>query len=540
MATDNPQYDYIIIGSGFGGSVSAMRLAEKGYSVLVLEKGKRWKTTDFPKTDWNLPKYIWVPLLKWFGFQKLTFFKEVFVISGVGVGGGSLVYANTLMLPKENFYTNKIWGDIKDWKTVLAPFYKRAQFMLGSAKYTKDNAEDIVLKEVAEEMGHGDSFKSVDGVGVYFGDTNKEVDPYFKGLGPLRKGCTECAACMTGCRHGAKNTLDKNYLYLAENIFGAKVLPETLVTKIEYVGDEYLIHTERSTSFFSKDKKVFRSKGLVCSGGVLGTVDLLLKQKYKTKTLANLSDKLGDNILTNSEMLSGVGGADRKLNNGVAISRIFAPDENTNIEVCKFPNGSGSMMHLGTLAVGDGSPAVRSAKLIGQLIKHPLTFLKLFLTKAPAENGIIFLIMQTLENSMQLKWKSGLFGKRMTMVNESNQPVPTYIPVGQEALYRYAKKVNGVPMNALTEVTMGLASTAHILGGCPMGKTKEEGVVDEYFRVHGYKNFLVLDGSIMPCNLGVNPSLTITALSEYVMAHIPVKENTQVKTLEERLESAVV
>ena len=531
----NEQYDYIVIGSGFGGSVSAMRLAEKGYSVLVIEKGKRWKLDDFPKTDWDLPKYLWMPFLKWFGFQKLTFFKEVFVISGVGVGGGSLVYANTLMKPKENFYTNKIWGGIKDWKTVLAPYYKQAQFMLGSEKYLKDNAEDLVLREVAEDMGYGNSFTSVDGIGVYLGDTNKEVDPYFKGLGPLRKGCTECAACMVGCRHGAKNTLDKNYLWLAENEFGAKVLPETLVTKIENINDEYLIHTESSTSFFSKNKKVYRSKGLVVSGGVLGTMDLLLKQKYVTKTLPSLSDKLGENILTNSEMLSGVGGADRKLNNGVAISRIFSPDENTNIEVCKFPNGSGSMMHLGTLAVGNGSPAVRTAKLVGQIITKPFSFFKLFFTKAPADRGIIFLIMQTLENSMRLKLKRGIFGTTMTMANDSNQKVPTFIPVGQEALYRYAKKVNGIPMNALTEVTLGLASTAHILGGCPMGLTKEEGVVDEYFRVHGYKNFMVLDGSIMPCNLGVNPSLTITALSEYAMANVPVKEGTQVKTLEKRL-----
>ena len=531
----NEQYDYIVIGSGFGGSVSAMRLAEKGYSVLVIEKGKRWKLDDFPKTDWDLPKYLWMPFLKWFGFQKLTFFKEVFVISGVGVGGGSLVYANTLMKPKENFYTNKIWGGIKDWKTVLAPYYKQAQFMLGSEKYLKDNAEDLVLREVAEDMGYGNSFTSVDGIGVYLGDTNKEVDPYFKGLGPLRKGCTECAACMVGCRHGAKNTLDKNYLWLAENEFGAKVLPETLVTKIENINDEYLIHTESSTSFFSKNKKVYRSKGLVVSGGVLGTMDLLLKQKYVTKTLPNLSDKLGENILTNSEMLSGVGGADRKLNNGVAISRIFSPDENTNIEVCKFPNGSGSMMHLGTLAVGNGSPAVRTAKLVGQIITKPFSFFKLFFTKAPADRGIIFLIMQTLENSMRLKLKRGIFGTTMTMANDSNQKVPTFIPVGQEALYRYAKKVNGIPMNALTEVTLGLASTAHILGGCPMGLTKEEGVVNEYFHVHGYKNFMVLDGSIMPCNLGVNPSLTITALSEYAMANVPVKEGTQVKTLERRL-----
>ncbi len=532
----NDKYDYIVIGSGFGGSVSAMRLAEKGYSVLVLEKGKRWAKEDFPKSDWNLPKYLWMPMIKWFGIQKLTFFKEVFVISGVGVGGGSLVYANTHMMPKENFYTNKIWGDIKDWKNVLAPYFKRAQFMLGSEKYLKDNAEDLILKEVAEDMGYGNSFTSVDGVGVYLGDTEKEVDPYFKGHGPLRKGCTECAACMVGCRHGAKNTLDKNYLWFAENMFGAKVKPETLVTKIEFVDNEYLIHTERSTSIFSKGKKVFRSKGLVVAGGVLGTVDLLLKQKHLHKTLPKLSDKLGDNILTNSEMLSGVGGADRKLNHGLAISRIFSPDENTNIEVCKFPNGSGSMMHLGTLAVGNGTPAVRTVKLIGQLLSKPISFLKLFFNFAPAEKGIIFLIMQTLENSMQIKLKRGLFGSSMTMVNESKQPVPTFIPAGQEALFRYAKKVNGIPMNALTEVTLGLASTAHILGGCPMGKTGKDGVVDEFFRVHGYDNMLILDGSIMPCNLGVNPSLTITTFAEYAMDNIPTKEGSSVKTLQKRME----
>ncbi|MBL7777575.1 MAG: GMC family oxidoreductase [Chitinophagales bacterium] len=532
------KYDYIVIGSGFGGSVSAMRLAEKGYSVLVLEKGKRWKEKDFPHTDWNLPKYLWMPLLKWFGFQKLTFFKEVFVISGVGVGGGSLVYANTHMLPKENFYTNKLWSHFKDWKTVLAPYFKRAQFMLGSTQYTKDNAEDIVLREVAEEMGHGHSFKSVDGVGVYLGDTQKETDPYFKGLGPLRKGCTECAACMTGCRHGAKNTLDKNYLWFAENMFGAKVEAETLVTKIEYSEGEYWVHTQSSTSLLKTNERVFKSSGLVVAGGVLGTMDLLLKQKYIHKTLPNLSDKLGDNILTNSEMLSGVGGADRKLNNGLSISRVFSPDENTNIEVCKFANGSGAMMHLGTLAVGNGTPAVRTAKLVGQILSKPITFFKLFFTKAPADKGIIFLIMQTLENSMQLKLKRGLFGSRMTMVNESKQPVPTFIPIGQEALYRFAKKVNGIPMNALTEVTMGLASTAHILGGCPMGKTKDDGVVDDYFRAHGYPNMYILDGSIMPCNLGVNPSLTITTFAEYAMDNIPKKSGVEIKSLVQRMADA--
>ncbi len=528
-------FDYIVIGSGFGGSVSAMRLAEKGYSVLVIEKGRRWQPKEFPKTDWNLPKYLWMPFLKWFGIQKLTFFNEVFVISGVGVGGGSLVYANTHMMPRESFYSNKLWSHFKDWKTVLTPYFERAKFMLGTTQYKKDNPEDIVLKEVAAEMGKADSFKSVDGVGVYLGDSAKETDPYFNGLGPLRRGCTECAACMVGCRVGAKNTLDKNYLWFAENMFGAQVLAETLVEKIEHVNGEYRIHTKSSTSWFSKNKKVYRSKGLIVSGGVLGTVDLLLKQKYIHKTLPDLSDKLGENILTNSEMLSGVGGADRKLNHGLAISRIFSPDENTQIEICKFPDGSGAMMHLGTLAVGPGSPPVRTAKLLGALLTHPITFLKLFFTKAPSDKGVIFLIMQTLENSMRIRLRRGLFGSSMSMVNDSKQGVPTYIPVGQDALYRYAKKVNGVPMNALTEITLGLASTAHILGGCPMGKTKQDGVVDDFFRVHGYPDMYILDGSIMPCNLGVNPSLTITTFAEYAMDHIPANGGNKVKSLDERM-----
>jgi cholesterol oxidase len=254
-------FDYIIIGSGFGGSVSAMRLSEKGYSVLVIEKGKRWKATDFPKTNWSLHKYLWMPFFKFFGFQKLTFFREVFVLSGVGVGGGSLVYANTHMMPKESFYMNGIWKNLKDWKTVLAPYFETAKFMLGTTTFDKDYEEDRVLKEVADEMGYGKSFKPVDGVGVYLGDRNKPVDPYFKGLGPKRKGCIECAGCMVGCRHEAKNTLDKNYLWFAENMFGAKVLPETLVTKIEYINKEYLVHTGSSTSWFSKKKQIYKRIG---------------------------------------------------------------------------------------------------------------------------------------------------------------------------------------------------------------------------------------------------------------------------------------
>ena len=529
------KFDYIVIGSGFGGSVSAMRLAEKGYSVLVIEKGKRWQANDFPKTNWNVSKYLWLPLLKCFGFQKLTFFKEVFIISGVGVGGGSLVYANTHMMPKESFYTNPIWSHHKDWKSALTPFYEKAKFMLGSEKFTKEYEEDKILKSVADDMGQGASYDRVDYVGVYLGDTKKEKDPYFKGLGPLRRGCIECAGCMVGCRHNAKNTLDKNYLWFAENMFGAKVQAETLVTKIEYVNNEYHIHTEQSTAWFGKKKQTFMAKGLVVSGGVLGTMNLLLRQKHVYKTLPDLSDQLGENILTNSEMLSGVVSADRKLNHGVAISSIFNPDEHTHIELCKFPDGSGAMVRLAAMAAGNGTPIVRTLKMFGNMITQPWNFLRSLFNFKLAETSIIFLIMQSLPNAMQMKLRKGIFGPRLIMSNDSGQKVPSFIPIGQDALYRYAKKVNGVPHNAIGEIMFGLASTAHILGGCPMGKTKYEGVVDENFKVHGYPNFYILDGSIMPCNLGVNPSLTITALSEYAMDKINIKEGTSALSLDQRL-----
>ncbi len=533
----NQKFDYIVIGSGFGGSVSAMRLAEKGYTVLVIEKGKRWKAEDFPKTNWNVKKYLWLPLLKCFGFQKLTFFKEVFIISGVGVGGGSLVYANTHMMPGESFYLNPIWSHFKDWKATLAPFYEKAKFMLGSEKYQKEYEEDKILKSVAEDMGQGASYDRVDYVGVYLGDSKKETDPYFKGLGPLRKGCIECAGCMVGCRHNAKNTLDKNYLWFAEQLFGATVLAETLVTKIERINNEYHIHTERSTTWFGKRKQTFVASGIVVSGGVLGTMDLLLKQKYSYKTLPALSDKLGDNILTNSEMLSGVVSADRKLNHGIAISTIFNPDEHTHIELCKFPDGSGAMTRLAVMAAGNGTPIVRTLKMFGNIITQPWSFIRSVFNFKLAETSIIFLIMQSLPNAMKMKLNKGILGPRLVMWNDSGKKVPSFIPIGQEALYRYAKKVNGVPHNAFSEVMFGLASTAHILGGCPMGKTKEEGVVDENFKVHGYPNFYILDGSIMPCNLGVNPSLTITALSEYTMDKIAKKVTATVETLDQRLQS---
>jgi len=532
---DQEVYDYIVIGSGFGGSVSAMRLAEKGYSVLVVEQGKRWAPADFPKTNWRLSRYLWLPRLRWFGIQALTFFREVFVISGAGVGGGSLVYANTHMMPKEPFYTNRIWAHFKDWKRTLAPYYERATFMLGTARFEKDYEEDRVLREVADDMGCGGSFRPVDGVGVYLGDPDAAVDPYFKGLGPVRLGCTECAGCMVGCRYDAKNTLDKNYLWFAERTFGARVLAETRVTRVERDGGAYAVHTESSTAWFAKRHRTFRSKGVVVSAGVLGTVRLLLRQKHVYQTLPGLSDTLGRHVMTNSEMLSGVIGADRRLNHGIAISRSFSPDEHTTIEIVKFPDRSGLMVRLGIMAAGDGPPIVRIAKSLGGVARHPLRFLRAAGRPNAPRTSVVFLIMQSLENSMRFALRRGLFGRTLTMRNDGGQKVPTYIAVGQDALWRYAAKVNGVAVNALTEVAFNLASTAHILGGCPMGRTAADGVVDDRFRVHGYENMYVLDGSIVPCNLGVNPSLTITALAEYAMDQIPPKPGTAVRTLDARL-----
>ena len=511
-------HDYIIIGSGFGGSVSAMRLAEKGYDVLVLEKGKRYESKDFARSNWQLGKYLWAPALKLFGIQQLSFFKEVFVIHGVGVGGGSLVYANTHLQPGDEFYQNPRWSHFRDWKSALVPFYEKARFMLGSAPARNDYADDRLLREVARDMGREHSFQRVD-VGVYYGDPDKPVDPYFGGEGPLRNGCIECAGCMVGCRHNAKNTLDKNYLFFAQK-HGAQVEAETLVERIEYDEKEqiYTVHTRRSTSW-RPQRRSFKSRGLVVSAGVLGTLKLLLAQKHEHQTLPHLSDALGDNLRTNSESLCGVVNAREKLNNGGAISSVFQADEHTNIELCKFPDKSGAMLRLGSMSAGEGPPLLRTAKLIGNIFRRPGQFLRMLFSRDLAKNGVVLLVMQTLDNSMRMIWKNG----RMRMDNQAEgyQKVPAYIASGQEVMHRFAEKSGGTASNALTEIVFNMASTAHIMGGCPMGRNDAEGVVDDRFRVFNYPNMYILDGSIIPCNPGVNPSLTITALSEYAMAQVP-------------------
>jgi cholesterol oxidase len=492
-----------------------MRLAEKGYKVLVLEKGKKYETKDFPTSNWHLKKYLWLPALRWFGFLKLTLFKRLFVISGVGVGGGSLVYANTLMEPTPPFYVH-IPLKHKDWKAVLQPYFDTAKKMLGATKAKNSYPDDQLLMDVARDMGKAESYRGVD-VGVYYSDDPAPQDPYFNGEGPLRSPCIECAGCMVGCRYNAKNTLDKNYLWFAQKS-GAVIQAEMEVIKIQFDSNasEYVL--ECKSSIHKSSAIFYKTKGLVISGGVLGTLNLLLKQKFLFKTLPLLSDRLGQGILSNSESISGVIGADKKLNYGVAISSLIQADENTQIELCKFPDGSGSLFRLAFLAAGDGKPFTRIAKVVWNAVSHPVRLFRWVWQGHDAKHGVVVLVMQNLKNALSMKWT----GRKMTLsTGIHDEPIPVFIPSGYDVMNRLAKKTNGVSVHAMTETFLNMATTAHILGGCTMGVDSSTGVVNEFFAVHQYPNMYILDGSIIPANIGVNPSLTITALSEYAMDQIP-------------------
>jgi len=515
-------YDYIVIGSGFGGSVASLRLVEKGYKVLLLEQGRRIKSEDFPKSNWNIPKYLWIPALRCFGFQKLSFYTTASILSGAGVGGGSLVYANTLYTPPDDFFTNESWRSFGDWKKTLEPFYDRASFMLGRTKYSKLNAEDRFLEQVSEQMNSHDTFESVN-VGVNLDGREEEHDPYFNGLGPMRKGCVECAGCMVGCRENAKNTLDKNYLWFAEKM-GLEILSETRAEKISRQDGIYHVQTSRVTSFPGRHKRTFTSKGIIVAAGALGTLELLLKQKYKYSSLPLLSDTLGHKLRTNAETLCAVSGVNEKLNNGLAITSVFSPDPYTHVEIVKYPDRSNAMKWFFGLAVeGAGSSPARAWKLLVKTITHPLSFLKVAFNFKWSTHTVIFLVMQTTDNAMKMIWKKGFLGGRMKIDNRGNKRVPAYIPIGHEVMENYARKVSGIPQNILLEVFFDRPTTAHILGGCPMSETAETGVVDKDLKVHGYPDFYITDGSVIQGNIGVNPSLTITAMAEYCMNNIKAK-----------------
>jgi cholesterol oxidase len=517
-------YDYVIIGSGFGGSVSALRLSEKGYKVLVIEKGKWYREKDFPKNNWELKKWLWLPTLKFFGILKLTFFRHVAVLSGVGVGGGSLVYANTLPRPKDEFYTSGNWAGLADWKNELSTYYPIAEKMLGATKNPKYFDADLTLQKVAKKLGKENEFNAPN-VSVYFGDPKKEtIDPFFNGEGPARKGCQFCGQCMTGCPHNAKNTLDKNYLYLAQKK-GVKIKAEKKVTTIKTIDsddgrDGYEIQFENSTKYFRKEKKTLHSKGVIFSGGVLGSVRLLLDMKDK-KYLSGLSNEVGNHIRTNNENLSLITSKNKDidLTKGVAIGSIFPPNSDGHVEAVRYGTGS-SFWKIPIIPMVFGKNIfIRIFKLLKELIFHPINWIGMYFTRNYAEKTIIILFMQHLDST--IKFKRGWFNL-MTKVSSGPKPTP-FIPMAKTIADHVAKEIDGNAFMMGSDILTGAPSTAHILGGAVIGKNRSTGVIDINQKVFGYKNMYVCDGSAMSANPGVNPSLTITAMTERVMSNIPFK-----------------
>lgn len=524
QAQTNYDYDYIIIGSGFGGSVSALRLAEKGYKVLVIEKGKWFKSTDFPKTNWNLRKWLWVPFIGFFGIMRIGIFKHISILSGTGVGGGSLVYANTLAIPKPDFYKSGSWYKLNDWESELKPFYQKALTYLGASRNPKLFDADLGLKALAKEIGREDKFEHPN-VAVFFGEPDISVkDPYFEGKGPERAGCNFCGGCMTGCRHNAKNTLDKNYLFLAQNL-GVEILAENKVTNVLPLDADgssgYSVHCKSSTNRF-KSKKTFKTKAVIFSAGVLGTIKLLLK--IKDKSLPNLSNQLGENIRTNNETLISVSTLDKNLDlsQGIAIGSILHTDDNSHLEVVRYSKGSSfwKLFHL-PYTVGKTS-LIRILKIFGLVLKSPLTYFKIFILNSWSKRTAVLLFMQTLDST--LKFKRNFLGILTSTLSSGKKPSPQ-IPESIALTKSYSKLVKGKASSFVLETFFGIPSTAHILGGAVMGEDSSQGLINKKNEVFGYKNMLIIDGSMISSNPGVNPALTITAMAEYVMENIPAKQN---------------
>jgi len=523
----NITYDYIIIGSGFGGSVSALRLAEKGYSVAIIEQGKRYLSSDFPKTNWNFRKYFWMPKIGLYGIQALTQLKNIFILHGAGVGGGSLVYANNLLIPPDEVLNGNGWGK-DNWKETISPFYETAKKMLGATPSKRLTPADEILRQCAEDIGKGHTFHTND-VGVYFGEEGKDApDPYFDGKGPERTGCVFCGGCMVGCRYNSKNSLDKNYLFLAEKL-GVTIIPETQVVDVIQNNDgNYSLKTKRTTGILSRENK-YLSKGVVFSGGVMGTVKLLLKCK-DNNSLPKISPQLGNFVRTNSEALVGSISSrkDIDFSKGIAITSGVYPDKDTHIETVRYGKGQDAMALLNTVLVGGSKYVPRPILFLGAVFLHPLKFLKILNPFGWAKRATILLVMQNIDNFMQFTyerrwWRLGF--KSMNSFWKTDKRIPSHIPIANEFAKRFAEKTDGIPGSVLPEVLFNTGSTAHILGGCVMSESADDGVIDFQGRLHGYKNLFVVDGSIVPVNLGVNPSLTITALSEYIMDQVPSKEN---------------
>ncbi|MFG3418322.1 FAD-dependent oxidoreductase [Micromonospora sp. NPDC048063] len=528
------RYDVVVIGSGFGGSVTALRLAEKGYAVGVLEAGRRFADDEFPQTSWRLRRFLWAPRLGCYGLQRITLLRAadrkagggVLVLSGAGVGGGSLVYANTLYEPLDAFYADPQWRGITDWRDELARHYDQAKRMLGVTAYPVVTPADRAMRAVAERMGVGHTFRATP-VGVHIGRPGQRVaDPYFGGAGPERTGCTHCGACMTGCRYGAKNTLVKNYLWLAERL-GARVHPLTTVTAVRPVdGGGYAVHTVRTGAWPRARRQVVHADQVVFAAGALGTQRLLHAMRAEG-ALPALSPRLGELTRTNSEAILGASVSRRRaradgldFTEGVAITSSFHPDPQTHVEPVRYGRGSNAMGLLQSLLVDGGPHRVR--RWLGTLLRQPGPAARLLSVRDWSERTVIALVMQSADNSLTTRLRRGPLGRRLVSGPGHGVPNPTWIPAGNRAARLLAEEIGGTPGGALTE-PFDIPMTAHILGGAVIGATPADGVVDPWHRVFGHPGLHVVDGAAVSANLGVNPSLTITAQAERAMSFWPNK-----------------
>lgn len=554
-------YDFVIIGSGFGGSVSAMRLTEKGYSVLVLERGKRFEDKDFPKSNWNLPKYLWLPALRFHGFFEMTFMNGLLAFHGSGVGGGSLVYGNVLIEPDDRLFASPSWSHLNDWKRELQPHYGSARKMLGVVRNPRLTPSDQVCKEIAESLGYGHTFEPLP-VGVFFGEENVQVaDPYFGGAGPERTGCNFCGGCLVGCRYGAKNTLVKNYLYFAEKN-GAEVRAEVKVMDIRPLTTDdggqdtidgrwrrpdwrshvegsanmdarYAVVYQSSTSPIKRKQMVF-AKNVIVSAGTIGTLELLFRCRDETKSLCRISGQLGNRVRTNSENILGVTTRDRDVDysKGIAITSIFNADEVTRVEPVRFADGQNfNRVMTAPLVEGTNNIFMRLLKTLWAIISHPWDFLYGKIFAHWARYSTILLVMQTEENLTRIRLGRSFFtlGRKGLVIHNDKEHSAESLPLAQQITRTFAEKVNGFAAAVFTDSVLNFPSTAHLMGGVPFGKSEEDGVIDLNFEVLNYPGLYVVDGSVMPANPGVNPSLTIAALAEYAMSKIQSKqENPQV------------
>ncbi|MGE2735466.1 FAD-dependent oxidoreductase [Mycolicibacterium vaccae] len=543
MKTD---YDVIIIGSGFGGSVTALRLTEKGYRVLVLEAGQRFADHEFAKTSWDLRKFLWAPQLRLFGIQRIHLLDNVMILAGAGVGGGSLNYANTLYVPSDPFFNDAQWRDITDWRDELMPHYDQAQRMLGVVTNPTFTDADRVLKEVADDMGVADTWVPTP-VGVFFGPDGTKTpgktvpDPYFGGAGPARTGCIECGSCMTGCRYGAKNTLLKNYLALAERA-GAQVLPMTTVTDFSELADgAWQVRTVRTGSLLRRNRRTFTAQHVVLAAGTYGTQKLLFKMR-DTGRLPKISDRLGVLTRTNSESIVGAGRLkvddDLDLTRGVAITSSIHPTSDTHVEPVRYGKGSNAMGLLQTLmtdgAGPEGTDVPRWRQLIHIAREDPRGTLRLLNARRWSERTMIALVMQNLDNSITTFTQRTKLGfRRYRSTQGHGEPNPSWIPVGNEVTRRIAKKIDGVAGGTWGEL-FNIPLTAHFLGGAAIGDSPEHGVIDPYHRVYNYPTLSVVDGAAISANLGVNPSLSITAQAERAASLWPNKGEADLRPAQGR------